>query len=322
MATQEIPTRVVNQAFFDKITSNDPGLFKKAADTVSEFTRVKMREDGFLRKILPPVPVTNSDLDRMVHSDKPVIIVDKEPGSPAAVSLPFAQNPISRYIRGIRYPVIFQRIATPKFTKDVDELRTYDMDIRQVLSDNAIKDMLAEEDGKWLAACNAGMGTRDDGTTNETGIALWNSQSGAINRSNLVEARKTMPSTFAHLEASTGLINNISVKEIEKWQRDQVGGDLSEDILIKGFSEREFMGIQWIVTIKTDLVRNGTVFFFAEPKFLGKNFLLEDTTMYIDRRAYMLEFFAYESIGAALGNVAAVTRTDFAGTYAAGPYIV
>ena len=31
-------------------------------------------------------------------------------------------------------------------TKDIDELRTWDMDIRQVLSDNAIKDMLADEE--------------------------------------------------------------------------------------------------------------------------------------------------------------------------------
>jgi hypothetical protein len=33
--------------------------------------------------------------------------------------------------------------------------------------------------------------------------------------------------------------------------------------------------------------------------------------MYIDRKAFMLEFFAYESIGAAIANVAAVARADF-----------
>ena len=52
---------------------------------------------------------------------------------------------------------------------------------------------------------------------------------------------------------------------------------------------------------------------FAEPKFLGKFFVLEDTTMYIDKKAYFLEFFAYESIGSAIGNVAAIGRADFTG---------
>jgi hypothetical protein len=35
---------------------------------------------------------------------------------------------------------------TPRFTKDVDELRTWKMDIRAVLSDNAIKDMMDEDE--------------------------------------------------------------------------------------------------------------------------------------------------------------------------------
>ena len=44
---------------------------------------------------------------------------------------------------------------SPLAVKDVDERRTYVIDIRQVLNDNMIKDMLAEEDGKFIAAFNA-----------------------------------------------------------------------------------------------------------------------------------------------------------------------
>jgi hypothetical protein len=51
---------------------------------------------------------------------------------------------------------------------------------------------------------------------------------------------------------------------------------------------------------------------FADPKFLGKSFILEDTTLYVDRKAYMLEFFAYETLGGAIGNTNAVARVDFA----------
>jgi len=315
--------KVLNNAFLDKIEAG--GAEKTAAsDAATDFTRTRMREEGFLRNILPPIPITNDKLSKLVHTDAPVVVVEKEPGSPGAVSVPFNTQPISRYIRQPRYAVTMQRILTPKFTKDVDELRTYDMDIRQVLSDNAIKDMGAEEDGKFLAACNAAMSgttaigqTGRDTTTNETGIALWNSNAGAITRSNLADARKVMPRTASHFTPETALINNVSVLEIEKWQRDQVGGDLAQDMLVDGFSERKFNGLKWIVTIKTDLVAEGTIYFFANPKNLGKFFVLEDTTMYLDRRAYMLEFFAYSFSGAALGNIAGVTRTDFASTFTA-----
>ena len=69
-----------------------------------------------------------------------------------------------------------------------------------------------------------------------------------------------------------------------------------------------------IVTIKRNLVPDSTFFFFAEPKFLGKFYVLEDTTMAIERKFYFLEFFAYEEIGSAIGNVAGIARADFVGT--------
>jgi len=37
---------------------------QEAADAVNAWTRARMREDGFYRSILPPVPITNEELDR------------------------------------------------------------------------------------------------------------------------------------------------------------------------------------------------------------------------------------------------------------------
>src|SRR4051812_25433439 len=133
----EVMTReeamVYSKEIFDKLASRDPFQIKQAEDRVTAFTRTKVREDGFFRRIMPPVPVTNEDLTRAVDTDKPIIVVDKEPNSPAAISVPFATLPINLYIRGPRYRVMFDRILTPRFTKDVDELRTWEMDIRMVL---------------------------------------------------------------------------------------------------------------------------------------------------------------------------------------------
>jgi hypothetical protein len=78
-----------------------------------------------------------------------------------------------------------------------------------------------------------------------------------------------------------------------------------------GWSYREFMGVRWIITIKKTLVPTNTFFYFADPRFTGKHFALEDSTMYIRREAFMLEFFAYETLGAAIGNTSSVARVDF-----------
>lgn len=303
-------TKEINQALFDRLLSDEQGLQKEGQDAVNDFIRMKMREDGFWRRIIPPVQITNDELDRQVDTDMPVKVVDKEPNSPAAITIPFATLPQGKYIRGPRFRVMFSRIVTSKFIKDIDELRTWDMDIRQVLSDNAIKDMLAEEDGTALTTVNSLL-VGADLVVPETGVAQYQTIAGGITRDTFNDALKIMPSTPNRLETATVLLNMVTAKELQKWTRDEVGGDLSEEITRNGFAERQWFGVRILITIKRDLVADNTFYMFAEPKFLGKFFILEDTTMYIDRKAYMIEFFAWETIGSTIANVAGVARADF-----------
>lgn len=307
--TQE-ETKAINEALFEKLSSRDPLMEKEAIDAVNDFTRTKMREEGFFRKIIPPLQLTNDELDRQVDSDKPSKVVDKEPDSPAAISIPFATLPMNFYIRGDRYLVRLDRIVTPRFTKDVDELRTWIMDIRQVFSDNAIKDMLAEEDGKYLTAFNTAIVGANQ-TVPTSGVVQYSEISGGITRDTLWDAMKVMPNTPSSLEVHTVLINHITIKEVAKFTRNEMGGDFSQDIMKNGWSEQNFMGVRWIITIKKDLVPTNSIFMTADPKFIGKHFQLEDTTMYIRREAYMLEFFAYETSGGALGHTSGLARVDF-----------
>lgn len=307
--TQE-ESKMISQAIFEKLSSRDPVLEKQAEDAVNAFTRTKMREDGYYRRIMPPIPITNDELDRAVDTDKPIKIVDKEPDSPAAISIPFATLPTNLYIRGPRYRVMFDRIATPRFTKDVDELRTWIMDIRQVLSDNAIKDMLAEEDGKFTKAVNTAL-VGPGLVVPTSGTVQYEVIHGGISRDSLWDALKVMPNTPSNLEVHVALVNNITIKEFGKFDRLEQGGDLAEDIMKNGWTLQRYQGIDWIITIKKGLVPTNTIYQFADPKFIGKSFVLEDTTMYIRREAFMLEFFAYETMGGAIGHTSGLARVDF-----------
>jgi len=303
-------TKLMNETFLSYLDT--PGMEKRALDAVVDYTRYRMREEGFYRRILPPIMVSNDDLDQQVDTDKPVKIIEREPDSPAAISIPFATLPMNLYVRGQKYRVTFDRIVTPRFTKDVDELRTYRMDIRQILSDNAIKDMLAEEDRKFIDACNASMGGAADSTVAQSGQIQWETIYGGITRDTLQDAFKILPRTISRLEVGTCLINNLTIRELMKFGREEMGGDFSQDVFKNGWTEQNFMNARWIISIKQDLVPTDSVFMFADPKFVGKNFILEDTTLYIDRKAYMLEFFAYETLGGAIGNTNSIARVDFA----------
>ena len=302
--------RQLNEKTAENLTSNDPYLVKEAEDAINAYTRYKMREDGIFRRVMPPIPITNDELDRQISTDKPVKVVDMESDSPAAISVGFASLPDTYYIRGKRYKVTFDRILTPRFTKDVDELRTWIMDIRQVLSDNAIRDMLVEEDTKFFSAVNTalvGAGL----TVPTSGVVQWEQIAGGITRDNLWDMMKVLPSTPSNLEVHTSVTNHITIKEVCKFGRTEMGGDLSQDVMKAGWTLQEFMGHRWLITIKRALVPNNRVYNFADPKFIGKSYELEATTMHIKREAFMIEFFAYESLGATLANTNGFAAVDF-----------
>lgn len=298
----------------------------KVSRAASDYIKMKLREEGFLRKILPGQTITGDDLNKQVVTDKPSKIVELEPDSPGAVSIPFGEFPEGTYIHGRRWLVTFSRIATPMFNKDVAELHDYDLDIRQVISDNSLKDLQAEEDGKLIQACNnllsnstmvAGVtiATLGLGTSIEP---LWYGPTTKpiLTRENLIEAKKRMSRTSSRLVPEMALCNTRTAMHFEGWNRDQAGNDHSQSMITDGFAGNydAWAGMKWVTTIKDDLVPDGSVFFFAAPEFLGRLYFLEDTTMYVKREGPMISFYAYEMLGGGIANTAAVSRTDFDAT--------
>ena len=304
MSQKKLSAAQSNAAFFGML---EKGHIKSAQDMVTDFTRVRIRESSFFEKILPAIKIGDDELTPQITTDKNVKLVEREPNSPAAITIPLGQQPIQYYFRGDRYPVYFDRIVTPKFTKDTSELRTYGMDIRQVISDNAILDMDFEFDRKMLSACQAIVGAQG-GIVPETGIVqnVKIVDPAGITRNSLFEIKKILPRTFAHLDGVTILVNNITIHDVAKFDRSEAGGDLSQDMFVDGFQQKKLLGCNWVVTNKTDLVAENQFWIFASPEFLGKSYVLDDTTMYVDKKAYNLEFFAYCERGATIANPAAV----------------
>ena len=314
-----VPTSVLNQRILESL---ERGETKKAQDASTQFTRTQLREDSFAYQIIPPELATDDMLDKSLTNDLPQIIWELEPDSPGAKWIPLQTIPEGEYIQGSKYLIPMARIVTPKYTKDIDELRTYRMDLRKVLTDNSIKDGLAEYDGKFIETVNSivtdtigGVGTPQT----FTGKIQWRTFAGGLSRENLAEAKKMMPSgsTFAGFEDKFRLrnhlmlMNDVTAQEFLKYEREEAGGDLSEEMFRNGLTMTKIFGLKTIFTIKGGLVPDNTVFFFAAPEFLGKAFYLTDWTMYLKKEAFFIECFSYWLGGFALGNVAGVTRADF-----------
>lgn len=301
-------SRAFNAALFDMLST--PGMEKAALNEINEFTYLKLREGGVFRKVLPPISIPYEELDRQYFTDNPAKVIDKEPDNPPAVTLPFGASPSEWYIRGERYLVLFDRIFSPEFAKDIVQLQTWAMDIRQVISDNAVKDMLAEEDAKFFGLVNTALVGPNTPLSWAGNVALWRTL-GSLGRKSIPEAKKIMNQTPFSLEPVTAVVNHVTLKELEKWHRDEIGGNLAENIVLKGWTEEQFFGLNVISTIKRNLVPDNTMYLFAATKFMGKNFELEPPTMYIDREGPIIRFMLYQSQGSTIANAASLCRVDF-----------
>ena len=319
--------KVMNNMVLDNLNQSGSEGVEKVAAAAGEMTRTQLREESFAFKIIPVEPASDDMLVPSLTHDKPMIYATLEPDSPGAKWVSFQTVAEGEYLYGSRYVIPLARIVTKKYQKDLAELRTYDMDLRKYITDNSVKDGLAEIDGKFIELCNDIL---DDVTTitvdgtnydvqSHTGKVQSMTFSGGLNKENLAEAGKMMleGSLFEglnrkyRLRTHVVLMNDVTAQDLLKLDVPEIG-DANVDAMFKGgLQMKKVLGLNLIYTIKGDLVPNGHAYFFAAPEFLGKAYYLEDWTMYMKKEAFMIEMFSYWLGGMAIGNVAGVCRAIF-----------
>jgi hypothetical protein len=306
--------KMMNESVVQGLTSQDFGIRKQAEDKVNNYLRLRQREEGFARKFYDVADVTPSDLDKQVDTPLPVIVKDMEPNSAGAYTVPFGTSPMDSNLTAPRYRVMFDRIMSRRYVADVNELLTYDMDIRQIFNDFILKDILAEEDRKFMTTVDAITNVASLNTVNTTLESCTAINAGAIDRPNLANAMRGLPSTNRRLNPVAALINNYTIWDVVALDRNSIGGDLAEDFFTNGFTERMIMGLKWNITIKNDLVLDNYMYQFAAPKYLGDFFVLDNICMSTKHEDFIMSFYAYECVGATVANIAAVACAVFSGT--------
>lgn len=320
LANAEVP--VFNDSFVEMVKA---GQTKEASVSAQAFTRNKLREESFAEKIITPQDIANDDLDKAENPELLVKWNDREPDQAPAVSIPLGIVPDMYQFKGDRYPSYFARLVSPLFSKDIDKLRSYDYDIRQILLENSTKDLATEVDTKFMTKVNSILGTVNTANTllaNTPFSALpsYVSISGGITRENVAEAFKTiqrMRVPFGPTQPDGGeskgvmLMNNITAQEFVKMGRSEIGGDDAQEIWKTGMPHKTILGVKPIYTLKSELVPDNTIYLFSSEEFFGKYYRLQPLTVFMETKAFFIQFFQYMNISLSIGNVRGVCRIDF-----------
>lgn len=314
-------TRELNEFWVEAMcgSGKNTQMQKRAEAATNDYIRKRVLEGSFYQQILPAIKLENSDLDKDLTSRKPYKIVEMEPDSTGAMTTQFGTLPNSLLLEGEKIPVYFNNIVTDRYIKCVDELRMWDMDIRQILCDQQVKHLEWEQDRRFIYGVNdcltlpylAEKPNTPYSNTGYIGPKMWKVFAGGMTRENFIDSTNIMVTSPAHLSPNKVLTNTKTLTEIIKWGRDEVGGDAAQDMLFEGKVNRKVMGLDYTATLKRELVPDGRVYFFAEPKFLGRNYILEDTTMWVRNEAFWVEWFMYETRGGCIANISALACADF-----------
>lgn len=344
--SKEATATAVRDGFFRKLASDDPGDRAKLAQAITEFTNLTLRDEGIMRRVLPPTPITFAELDKEVNSDKPVKFVNKEVLQPLSASVPFATLPRNFYMHGARYKVQFGRTMTRNFVGDIAQLENWGGDIRETFKEQAIKDHSYAEDIPFFATLEAivkpsGFDAVTTGsyTSNKASLAspltgkvqYWDYTHASRNplgtadgftRATYLDSFKNLQQGFTvnasgddnapiRLAPKVVLMNANTAIEFQKLDHDAFGGPGAEDLFKSGVTETTWNGKKHIFTLKDDIVPDGIMWVFPDPSFIGKFYELESPTMFFDKRAFMVEFFIYALIGSGIGNPFGVSKIKF-----------
>ena len=329
---------ILNELFIQKLDT--PEGKAKVAAYGGSFIRDRLREESFTGKILPESTITRADLQVSLEHDTLIRIEQMEPQS-KAMPVTFRGEPTARVIRGSRFAIPFFTISSEKFEKTEQELMAYTFPITKVIEDNSMKDMQEILDREFLLHCesavqrlqmdanNPAAGTILEGTD----VLNKNTETYGVTKGELAQFSASLDSydslpcqssDFTNLYKlflkSTGgngrlrcdrfLMTEYDFEDIMTWAVEDVGNKVMSEIVVDGYKYNSLKGRKYTRTIKTDILREGNIYAFTSPDFLGKNYVLNQVKFYIDKVGNKITWWAWKDVGLGIGNIASIRKLE------------
>lgn len=313
--TKEAEERLLDQQVAEAFKRMEEGISKEASQAQTNMIRRRIYEEGFQRQILKYRPITRDKLTKLPNVELPVYVEDMEPLAPRAKAIPFNDSQETQFYRSEQFVTTFCQITTPEFTKNRFELMTQTINLREVVTENALREVHTAEDSRFTATLDRITGNvgGSDGEPYDTAqphdqFVLMN---GSLDRKNWVDSMNALETRFLH--NGIALMNIKTAREFQKLNRTELGGDKAQDMFLRGLKSlgRLEVEIPIIATIKHDLIPNGYVYQFAPENYFGRAYMLEDLKMRVERKKDIIRFCAYETIGVSIANTNAAQLTAY-----------
>ena len=305
MNPSEIDTQQLNQGFIEIM---DRGMEKQASQAGAQYVRMKLRQEGIMRRYFGDIERVTEHDDRYQidqnNTDTGYMLLEKEPDS-YAMRLTAKGQPDGHYIQGNKYKVPFEKFASPKFEKNEMELRNIRMPITEVIRKNVVMDMQQEEDEKFFTKLNAAI--------EETG-QIYTTTKDYFNKNDITTFFNLID--IQRLETDTIIMHQSTLNDVYKWDHLDVGNIITE-VIKNGVKERKFFGKKLITSAITDVIKPGEIYGLTSPDFLGDSFDLDNPQFWMQKVEDLFRMSSWYYNGFNIGNIKGVSKMVIAGSQAA-----
>ena len=313
--TQE---RQLRKTLVEKLTSGNETLRKEASASLDKFIRQSFKEQSFADKIMEPQKLTVDDFYKHLTSDKLWVMLEIEPECPGVVEMAYNTPAPIMTFGAKRTLTSIDRIKSVRMKKEVNELITWSVSLRDIQADFQLKEVLIRFDTRFMAAINACVGTTPNKRMEATGSIHYRQVHDGLTRNSFAESLKYIPRLGRRdngLNSKTVLMNSVTFKEFAKWPVLEAGENFTTDIMKNGLQtvESGMYGMKFVQTIKRGLVRDGEVYHFGDPDFIGRSYVWVEPTMIIKQHDHTVEFSVFTERGGGVFVFIGLAKVEYAG---------
>lgn len=299
--------RKLNQGFLNQVKAGGEGLTKAANVINEEIILTILREDGINRRVLPPRPVTPDELwCDPENPDVPakLVPIETQLNEYLALQVDFMAGTKDLWFRGQIARVYFKPIKTKTLKLHEGQILANNYPIRSYIEAVMRNDILVVEDLFLIAALDRCVGRTDAQLA--AGFAGLDHRDIASTKQVAIQNRQ---------QVGTVLLHEARYEEIGKWTNGVVGSFNMQVIVERGAKGEEtayksWMGMKWIMSNNTDVMRTDRCYFLGAQKFLGVSYVLAEAEQWLEFRDGILSTNTREIIGRAILNPLGVTRLN------------
>jgi hypothetical protein len=302
--------RVFNTQLCEAIENAPDGKLDKEAAASELLILRRLRERSVIRKLMDFKPTTAAELVRIPNEEMPVLLGTLQNDSYGAVSLSMSDTAGQETFWREDFIVRFFVISTPEYYKNTFELLGHPQDTVKNLTEDLLLDLEEQEDRHSWTGFDDIVGAPDSLASGSAMIQHF--YFGEFSRDTHVDSQYIL--SDRKLPRGVFVVNERFVGNFQKLDRSEIGGDLSQDMFLKGgdaLKEGVVGGVRHIFTSKNQYVPNNTMYQFTTADYLGVAREFQKPTMFMEKKKRTLFFSMEQIIAIGVINTAGVLKGVF-----------